>query len=161
MSKSNGKISLCESKGCAFKCCDFNQMVHILLYPGEIEEAKGQGLSLTHLEVIDPNFHGGTRVRCRAKDTATCDSGYKPLDCKSYPFFPKLSAPIVNGDVTDGEITITKGSECPIARHEIPFHEVFVRDLWKKQIAQKPEIAIWLRAAGLTPIDLFDSEIYE
>src|SRR6266567_2977982 len=38
-SQPGGTIPLCPHKGCAFKCCDFQQMVHILLYPGELAEA--------------------------------------------------------------------------------------------------------------------------
>src|SRR5882724_2219218 len=130
-----GTIPLCPHQGCAFKCCDFQQMVHILLHPGEIEEAAAQGQSTAHLKIIDANYFGGTRVKCCAKDTKTCDNGYKPLDCISYPFFPELKeAPGSNGNKNDGPtvVTLAKGSGCPIQAREIPRHEGYVRQLWQR-----------------------------
>ena len=160
MKESIGKIPLCSSKKCTFKCCDFEKMAHILLYPGELEDAKKQGWMTAHLEVLEENYHGGVRVRCRAKDTTICDYGYKPLDCVSYPFFP-----IVPKESTDNAchrvIMLGKGSGCPILRHEIPNHEVFIQDLWKKRIEKKPIIWAWLKAVSFTSSDLFDHEEYE
>lgn len=151
-----GTISLCPHKGCAFKCCDFKQMVHILLYPGELEEARAQGRSLAHLEILEENYHGAPRVRCRAKNTANCDGGYKPLDCRSYPFFPELpEAPGKNG------LTLSKGGGCPIAGHEIPGHAQYVTALWQALLDKDPAIANWVRSFGSVETDSFDSEPYE
>ncbi|HEY6253923.1 MAG TPA: hypothetical protein VI685_28540 [Candidatus Angelobacter sp.] len=159
-SKGTGTIPLCPHKGCAFKCCNFKQMVHILLYPGEIDEARNQGRSLAHLEIVDPDFHGGMRVRCYAKDTSTCDNGHKPLDCISYPFFPQVSlaAPKSSGSP---EIKLTKGSGCPIQGHEIPNHERYVRGAWQDLIQRKPEVAIWLSWFDSGSTDDFDPESYD
>src|SRR5713226_3089526 len=52
------------NQGCAFRCCNPTHMAHILLYPGEIDEAASQGRSMAHLEILDSHFHGGARVRC-------------------------------------------------------------------------------------------------
>ena len=62
-----------------------------MLYPGELGEAYLNGESTQHLKIIDANYHGGQKAICTAKDTASCDGGLKPLDCKSYPFFPAPS----------------------------------------------------------------------
>jgi len=142
--QSGGTIPLCPHKGCAFKCCDFQQMFHILLYPGEIEEAAAQGRSIAHLKIIDADYRGGVRAKCCAKDTATCDNGYKPLDCVSYPFFPELAAaPGTNGAEKEDPIVVTlaKGSGCPIQGREIPRHERYIRELWQKLVRQNPKIA--------------------
>ncbi len=151
-----GTIPLCPHKGCAFKCCDFKQMVHILLYPGELEAARAQGRSLAHLEILDDTYHGGMRVRCRAKNTATCDGGYKPLDCLSYPFFPELC------ETADGKnLTLSKGGGCPIAAHEIPGHAQYVTGLWQTLLDKSPAVAKWVRSFGSVQTDSFDSEPYE
>lgn len=158
VTKSRGTIELCPHNGCAFRCCDFKQMVHILLYPGEVEEALARGQSMAHLEIVDSNHHGGARAKCRAKNTATCDHGYKPLDCASYPFFPELSeAP----DGKSGEVTVAKGSGCPIQGHEISHHERYVREVWRKLAQQKPRVAAWLRSLSLSNTDAFDPEPYD
>jgi hypothetical protein len=135
-------------------------MVHILLHPGELEEAVARGQSVAHLEVIDLNYHGGVRVKCRAKDTATCDNGYKPMDCVSYPFFPDL-APTSDAKNGGPEVTLSKGSGCPIQGHQIPGHAQYVREKWQKIIQRKPEVAAWLRSFSDSNTDPFDPESYD
>lgn len=156
--QSRGTIELCPHQGCAFQCCDFKQMVHILLYPGEVEEALARGHSMAHLELIDSNHHGGARARCRATDTATCDHGYKPLDCASYPFFPELSEP---ADGRDSQVTVAKGSGCPIQGREIPHHARHVREVWRRLAQGKPAVAAWLRSLSRSNTDAFDPEPYD
>jgi len=158
MTQPRGTIDLCPHKGCAFRCCDFKQMVHIVLYPGEVEEARGRGHSLAHLEILDSDHHGGARVKCRAADTATCDHGYKPLDCVSYPFFPEI---LETANGTAPEVTVAKGSGCPIQGREIPHHARFVRELWSKLAQRKPAVAAWIRLLSLSSTDAFDPEPYD
>ena len=160
MTQSRGTIPLCPHKGCAFKCCDFQQTGHILLYPGEVEEALAQGRSIAHLEMIDSNHHGGARAKCRAKDTARCDNGYKPLDCASYPFFPMLSA-VSNQADRDPWVMVAKDAGCPIRGHEIPYHERYVRDVWRKLIERKPGVVTWLRSVWFDKIDPLDPESFD
>lgn len=131
-------------------------MVHILLYPGELEEARAQGRSLAHLEILEESYHGAPRVRCRAKNTATCDGGYKPLDCVSYPFFPELPE-----DPGSAKLTLSKGGGCPIAAHEIPAHAIYVTGLWQALMEKKPAVTDWVRSFGCAETDAFDSEPYE
>ena len=61
--RSAGTISLCPHQGCAFKCCDFQQVGEILMFPGEMESAISAGLSVAHLDVVDPDRYAGKRVR--------------------------------------------------------------------------------------------------
>ncbi|HXU76607.1 MAG TPA: hypothetical protein VN794_08560 [Methylomirabilota bacterium] len=131
-------------------------MVHILLYPGELEEARAQGRSLAHLEILEGDYHGAPRVRCRAKNTATCDGGYKPLDCVSYPFFPELPE-----NPASAKLTLSKGGGCPIAAHEIPAHASYVTGLWQALMEKKPAVTAWVRSFGSVETDSFDSEPYE
>jgi len=133
-------------------------MAHIVLYPGEIEDAQARGQSLAHLEILDSNHYGGARAKCRAADTATCDHGYKPLDCVSYPFFPEI---LEAADGKAGRVTVAKGLGCPIQGREIPFHARFVRDLWRRLAQRRPAVAAWIRSLSLSSTDAFDPEPYD
>jgi len=48
-----GIIAQCPYKDCAFQCCDIEPMGAIVLYPGELDKVKQQGLSIEHLEIIE------------------------------------------------------------------------------------------------------------
>jgi hypothetical protein len=138
-----GAISLCPHKGCAFKCCDFQRTGAILLYPGEIEAALAESKSVTHLEILDPNYHGGMRVKCRALDTGSCDQGYKPLDCASYPLFPVL---LPECDAALDLSLIVKDSICPIHSSEISYHGRFVIETWRRLVSRNAAVKSWLRS---------------
>ncbi len=150
---SKGTIPLCPHKGCGFKCCDFQQTNSIFMYPGEIEQARAQGKSMAHLQVLDSDYHGGVRVRCWAKDTGTCDGGYKPLDCASYPFFP-APARAANGHNGGDLVMLTKDPECPIRSFEIPLHQRFVRGLWQRLFERDASALAWARA--IPPEDRYE-----
>lgn len=154
-----GTIALCPHKGCAYKCCDFQQSGSILLYPGEIEKAQADGHSVVHLQVLDSNYHGGTRVKCCAKNTATCDGGYKPLDCASYPLFPMPSGSSAGNHIPN--IMVTKASGCPINGYEIAGHRKYVQRVWERLIKAEPEIDVWLRLIWLDFNDQTDPEQFE
>lgn len=143
-SPDGGGIHLCPHKGCGFKCCDFNQSNYIVLYPGELEEARSAGRSLSHLTIFDDDYHGGARATCHANDTSSCDNGYKPLDCAMYPFFPAAG---VKGE---GALAgLLKGSKCPIESHEIVYHQRWVRAVWEQVTARNPRVTEWLAQVGL------------
>src|SRR4029077_14157476 len=97
MDSTDGRLSSCATSGCGWRCCEFQQGNYIVLYPGELEEARAGGQSTAHLEITQADYHGGKKAVCKARDTAHCDGGFKPLDCVSYPFFP---APAGDGRLT-------------------------------------------------------------
>jgi hypothetical protein len=139
-----GAIPLCPHMGCAFKCCDFQQSGAILLYPGELEQAIAEGKSVAHLEILDGNYHQGKRARCRAADTRSCDHGYKPLDCASYPFFPVASPQSGNGA---GHATlVVKDAICPIHSSQISYHRRYVAERWRALLKRIPAVESWLRS---------------
>lgn len=138
-----GTISACPHQNCGFRCCEFNQGNYIVLYPGEIAEAQSAGKSMAHLEIIDADYHGGAKAICHAANTATCDNGYKPLDCATYPFFPLIQAK--GGDVGD----LIKGYKCPLTPDLLVKHEAWVRRRWNDLIALRPEVGEWLRQVEL------------
>jgi Fe-S-cluster containining protein len=130
----SGKISSCSSTGCGWKCCGFQQGNYIVLHPGELETAQATGQSIAHLQITDADYHGGQKAVCTARDTGSCDSGLKPLDCKSYPFFP------ANGD---NELLV-KGRKCPIALNKLSAHATAVQEAWDGLASQNSDIRDWL-----------------
>lgn len=145
--EASGKIAGCATSGCGFACCDFQQGNFIVLPPGELEEAKARGQSLGHLE-LSPLPYGGWRAVCHASDTASCDQGYKPMDCRSYPFFPTVDE--------SGRLSIgLKGAKCPLEIAKIESHRLWVAQLWRQWIQRSPVIARWLskvRLIGYEPV---------
>lgn len=141
-SRSDGTIPLCPHKGCQFTCCGFQQGNYIVLYPGEIDAARDADHSLEHLDVFDKSYHGGARALCKATDTSTCDQGYKPLDCASYPYFPTIGL--------DDEVEITlKGKKCPLEDADIPYHRAWAERAWQELVQKRPDVHTWLRNVDL------------
>lgn len=142
-----GRIELCPKNGCDYRCCEFQQGNYIVLFPGEIEAAEAAGSSLGHLRITAAE-HGGYRAVCTAGDTASCDNGYKPLDCKSYPFFPTLRPD------RDEVGLMIKGRKCPLLVEEVREHQAWVRAVWSALAAPSVRIATWLRRVRLVGYDL-------
>lgn|SRR5215470_4768618 len=143
---SAGRIDLCPKNACAYRCCDFQQGNYIVLFPGELEEATARGDSVAHLRIMAHEF-GGYRAICEARDTSTCDGGYKPLDCQSYPFFPTLQPD------RDEVGMMSKGRKCPLEGAEISGHQDWVRATWNRLISSREQVGQWLRRVTLVGYD--------
>ncbi|MEQ8790734.1 MAG: hypothetical protein RIC55_30835 [Pirellulaceae bacterium] len=136
-----GMIGLCPHNNCGFICCDFAVGNYIVLHPGELEQAQQQGHSTDHLEIAEGHL-GGYKAVCVAKDTSTCDNGYKPLDCACYPFFPTINKA---GEIEAG----IKGSKCPLQVAHLTQHRNWVVSAWN-QVAQRVDgIVEWIRHTRL------------
>jgi hypothetical protein len=142
MGNQQGQITTCATAGCGWRCCQFQQGNYIVLYPGELAAARAAGQPTAHLEITDPDYHGGQKAVCKARDTAICDGGFKPLDCVSYPFFP---APPGSGPV---ELLI-KGRKCPLLAQHLRHHTAIIRAAWNAVIARNPSIRGWLNKVRL------------
>lgn len=138
----DGQITTCATAGCGWRCCQFQQGNYIVLYPGEIDAARASGQSTAHLEITDADYHSGQKAICKAHDTASCDGGFKPLDCVSYPFFP---APPGDGGV---ELLI-KGRKCPLLTQHLHHHAAMIRSAWNAVILRNPRIRSWLNKVRL------------
>jgi hypothetical protein len=142
MDKNDGLINACGTSGCwnklgATRCCDFQQGNYIVLYPGELEEAQAAGQPTAHLNITDENYHGGKKAICQARHTGTCDGGFKPFDCVSYPFFPEPPG--------DGPVDLMiKGKKCPLLPESLERHAAFIREAWNALTARRPGILAWL-----------------
>jgi hypothetical protein len=142
MSEQHGEISVCPHQNCQFVCCDFAADNFIALYPGELGQAVANEISVDHLE-LTPDGHGGHRAICRARDRSSCDGGYKPLDCASYPFFPTVD------DLTGNIDTGLKGQKCPLKTWHLSRHKHWVIKRWKALVNSVPGLANWIRQTKL------------
>lgn len=120
----NGKIENCSDTGCGWICCKFNKGNYIVLFPNELKDVKE---SVKHLKVIDDNYKGGKKVVCTADNTANCDDGYKPIDCKLYPLWMKEGGYI-------------KGSKCPLPMNIIEDHKVAAQTFIDEYMEKNKEV---------------------
>ena len=149
-----GRISLCPYQSCEYRCCDFQQGNFIVTHPGELRHAAAAGKSLNHLRVIDV-IGEGHKVICTAEDTSSCDNGYKPLDCQSYPIFPTIEHEEDRFKLTAG----LKGRKCPLLVSQVHEHAKWVLDQWTARIRTNPSIAKWLARVSLVGYEQVDEPV--
>ena len=104
---SNGLINHCVNSGCGWKCCDFGSEGHIIMLPTEYEKAG----DVSHINVIDDDYMGGKKVKCVAKDKKTCDGGYKPIQCRTFPLWVR------------SDERIEQSTRCPLNSSQTKEHE--------------------------------------
>ena len=112
-----------------------------MLYPGELESARIKGQSTDHL-AIEPAPHGGHRAVCVAGDKSSCDGGYKPLDCASYPFFPTINGA---GHIHAG----LKGEKCPLTVAALSNHRSWMIAQWARLVSSNPALRKWIQSTKL------------
>jgi hypothetical protein len=109
------------------------------LYPGEYDDPT---LRRDHLKIIDDNYFGGKKAicvrRCTSKDL-------KPLDCKSYPYFPRINK--------EGKIEILKGRKCPLTKRDLLYHKRWLLKEWEPLLRDR-RILEWLRHVKLVGYEL-------
>jgi len=130
-----GHIKACKlhSIQCKYKCCVFTNN-YIVLYPGEFESSH---LNKNHLRIIDNNYFGGKKAICLRKCTK---DDLKPLDCESYPYFPRINQ--------KGVIKILKGKKCPLTKTELEDHKELFIKIWGT-LAENTVIFEWLKKVEL------------
>ncbi len=112
-----------------------------MLYPGELNQAVARGESLVHL-AIRPSSEGGQRAICHANDTSSCDGGYKPLDCASYPLFPTIDAA--------GKVTVELiGQKCPLVISQLQEHRLWVQRQWQILADASVRVREWIGQVSL------------
>ena len=130
-----GIIKNCDNhiSKCKCKCCKFDKN-YIVLYPGEIESTKQ---NKTHLKIIDDNYYNGKKAIC----LRPCkNDDFKPIDCRSYPFFPKINE--------RGVINILISVKCPLKKEELVNHKNKFFKIWKLLTKDK-EIYDWINKVKL------------
>jgi hypothetical protein len=130
-----GLIPQCKKRisECHWKCCTFTDN-YIVFYPGEYEASP---LNKSHLKIVNENYHGGKKAICTKHCTA---KSFKPLDCKTYPFFPIIDR--------KNNIRLLKGIKCPLTKKELAKHKSWVLKTWKKSL-ENEEMRNWLKKVKL------------
>lgn len=95
---------------CDHRCCKFDQGNYIVLLPWEVEMQEREPHRFAHLITVGEGENGCRRVVCVAKDKPNCDMGYKPLDCKFYPVWPRSPE------------TVGRGLKCPLPENVVRAH---------------------------------------
>jgi hypothetical protein len=130
-----GLISRCDTRSsdCHYRCCVFTDN-YIVLYPGEYEKTDKDK---NHLIITDNNYFGGKKAVCTRRCTET---SFKPLDCQSYPYFPRINK--------EGKIEIIVGKKCPLIKGELETHRTNVIGAWSLLIKNEG-ILEWLKKVEL------------
>lgn len=113
-----GLIKACKIAGCGWKCCSFGSDGHIVILPHELD---GHDLEISHLQIIDDDYFGGKKVKCVAKDCKSCDNGYKPVMCRTYPLWVKS---VKNRFVF-------RSGKCPLKNEQLDSHKDFTLSLFE------------------------------
>ena len=114
----NGLIEACKSANCGWKCCSFGSVGHIVILPHEFD---GHEQEISHLRIIDDDYFGGKKAKCIAKDCKSCDNGYKPVMCRTYPLWVK--------SVNKGFVFRSK--KCPLSNEQLANHKEFTLSLFR------------------------------
>ena len=112
-----GLIKACKNAGCGFKCCSFGSDGHIVILPHEFD---GHEKEISHLQIIDNDYFGGKKAKCIAKDCKSCDNGYKPVMCRTYPLWVK--------SVNKG--FVFRSGKCPLSNEQLTNHKEFTLSLF-------------------------------
>ena len=112
-----GLIEACKGANCGYKCCSFGSDGHIVILPHEFD---GHEKEISHLQIIDNDYFGGKKAKCIAKDCKSCDNGYKPVMCRTYPLWVK--------SVNKG--FVFKSKKCPLSNEQLTDHKEFTLSLF-------------------------------
>jgi len=114
--KLDGIISNCLEKDCGFVCCDFGEKGHIIILPNELDGINAD--MMKHLTTVSENGDGSRFVKCTATDRVSCDNGYKPIQCRTFPLWLR------------GDSTFEKSTRCPLTPEESTLHAEMARRLF-------------------------------
>lgn len=113
-----GLIKACKSTNCGWKCCSFGSDGHIVILPHELD---GHEQEISHLQIIDDDYFGGKKVKCVAKDCKSCDNGYKPVMCRTYPLWVKSVK----------KRFVFRSGKCPLKNEQLDSHKGFTLSIFE------------------------------
>lgn len=134
-----GLIRACENSGCGWKCCSFGSDGHIVILPHELD---GHEKEISHLQIIDDDYFGGKKAKCIAKDCKSCDNGYKPIMCRTYPLWVKSVK----------KSFVFRSGKCPLNNEQLTKHKEFVLDIfnnYRKVLLSENDIDTFLSKAWI------------
>ncbi len=146
-----GKIPSCATAGCGWLCCKkvASSGSGLMIAPGELDGLPPSAYA--HLEFVADDKEGGKLYRCRANDTATCDGGYTPIDCRIYPLWPRFDR---EGKVKFWMAHLGK-NKCPLLVADLKEHIACIQPVLEF-LAQSPDIRKFFNDGG---IDLYTETI--
>lgn len=151
----NGKLNACQhyAAKCHYRCCQQERPRgkqravpedSLLLYPLELRGRAKRG----HIFITRRKCNGGQLGYCDPSKIcqAHCDlrRNYKPLDCRSYPFFPGIN--------NRGELILLKDQRCPLgARKQDGLEKAYANALimWRSIIRKSPSVKVWIKSFRL------------
>ena len=89
------------------------------------------------MRIIDNDYHGGKKVICLRR---CAEDDFKPLDCESYPYFPKFNQ--------NGQIEFLKGNKCPLLKEELTEHRKTCLNIWQ-ELLKDQKVRVWLKKVVL------------
>lgn len=132
----NGLLAQCRTAGCGWKCCNFGKDGYILLLPNEWKQAEGLK---SHLVVLDADYFGGRKVKCIAQDCSNCDGGYKPIMCRTYPFWMRSVSKRI----------LVKSEKCCLKYEPLTAHAKYVKELFAEYALRNEGVDRFLRSAHI------------
>ena len=111
-------------------------------------EFDGYENEISHLQIIDNDYFGGKKVKCIAKDCKSCDNGYKPIMCRTYPLWVK--------SVNKG--FVFRSSKCPLSSEQIAKHKDFALEVfgsYRKVMLPENDIDMFLSKAWVDRYEPF------
>jgi len=134
-----GLIRACKKSGCGWKCCAFGSDGHIVILPNELD---GHEKEISHLQVIDNDYFGGKKVKCIATDCKSCNNGYKPIMCRTYPLWIKSVK----------KKFVFRSRKCPLKNEQLFEHKDYALDIldkYRKALLPKTDIDVFLSKAWI------------
>ena len=138
----NGLLAQCRTAGCGWKCCNFGKECYILMLPYEYEAGAG---SKDHLEVVDEDYFGGKKVKCVARDCSVCDNGYKPIMCRTYPYWMRS----VSKDI------LMRSEKCCLPDEPLKAHRDYVKELFAVYNSGSYPIDGFLNAVSIDKYEVY------
>ncbi|MBU0978389.1 hypothetical protein KKF92_01015 [Patescibacteria group bacterium] len=159
--ENSGAIIACRSYAynCDYHCCKQqlplyeespNPCNSLLLYPGEWESQNNERKQ--HIRLIANHLSGKLGFCDPSRiDQSQCNAqaNFKPLDCKSYPFFPVFIG---------GELTLLKDTRCPLSienADNLDRHYKTVLNIWAKLVETNQQVEFWIISLSLPDYEIY------
>lgn len=130
--------TMCENHACCHPCYSEGVPTWLYYLPGEVEFLKMKLGERFPAREIEP---GSGKYHCFGN--AQCVYEYRPIDCRSYPYWPVVNHGKLVGFIDD------RKPRCPIEEVPLPFFEK-VKENWVR-LLEIPLVNLWLEYEGPHP----------
>ncbi|MBU7026290.1 MAG: hypothetical protein HXS48_05060 [Theionarchaea archaeon] len=130
--------TVCGIHACCYPCHSHDKPTYLYYLPGELEFLKMKLKERFPAREIEP---GSGKYHCFGN--AQCVYEYRPIDCRSYPYWPVVECGKLVAFIDD------RKPRCPIEKVPPPFFEK-VKEGWLK-LLKIPLVTTWLEFEGPQP----------